>query len=98
ELLGNKLRDYMPDEFWGLNEPVIVYDQVVEKGRWRPEGLEICRAAGLTPDLDARGVFTEDELQNHYDAAMPGSQRAHVVRNVLRHFREGSRLEGIRAA
>ncbi|MBI3366404.1 hypothetical protein HY041_02125 [Candidatus Roizmanbacteria bacterium] len=39
EEIGTTLSEEMPDLFWGTYHPVILYDQCVEKGKWKPEGL-----------------------------------------------------------
>jgi hypothetical protein len=98
ETLGTQLSEEISHPFWGVYEPVIVYDQCVEKGKWKPEGLAICREAGVQVDLGTRAAFTEEELSNHYSTISFNSQRYFSKRNAISEFRTGRRLIGLRCA
>jgi hypothetical protein len=97
ELLGSRLSDYLPDRIWGVRQPALVYDHAVEKGRWTPHGLEICRAAGVVPDLSRRGAFTAAELDTHERAAILASRQALRKSEAINHFKLGHRRAGLRA-
>ena len=97
EMIGNKMRNYMPEEIWGVYDAPIVYEQVVEKGKWKPSGLEICRAAGLEVDLSKRGVFSEAELQKHYEGGK--LDRIYPYKSAaITAFSAGHRVNGLRNA
>ena len=96
ELTGSQMSDRMPDPIWGVMEPAIVYEQSVEKGKWRPQGLAICRAAGITPDLARRGAFSEHELHEHEESGRPAARFAARKNDAIRNFRQGRRSEGLR--
>ena len=89
EEFGTRLSTKMPEAVWGSYEPVIDYAQCVEKGRWKPEGLAICRAAGVDIDLKARPAFTEDELRDHLLASERGSRLSEIQRESIASFRAG---------
>jgi hypothetical protein len=98
EAVGTPLSEDMPEEFWASRTPAIVYDQCVEKGRWKPSGLEICRAAGVEVNLAARPTFTAADLQLHYEAARAGVERYLPKERALKAFLRGSRAAGLRHA
>lgn len=98
EAIGTQLSEDMPDPFWGLYEPAIVYDHGVEKGKWKPEGLAICREAGVQVDLGPRPVFTEEELSAYYSAIAFQSQSHLNKRGAISEFRAGRRLSGFKSA
>jgi hypothetical protein len=96
EFLGTQLARGMPDAIWGVREPALVYDQAVEKGRWRPQGVAICLAAGVEIDRGARPVFTREELERHERSAIPGARFAERKHAALDRFEEGDRVSGLR--
>jgi hypothetical protein len=96
ELLGSQMSDYMPERVWGARSPVIVYDHGVEKGRWRPQGLAICRAAGVDVDFAKRDVFSEDDLQSLAAASSDDAEFAEHQTDALLEFRRGSRTSALR--
>lgn len=98
EVLGTALSNRLPEPFWGVYESVIRYDQAVEKGKWKPAGLRICQEAGVPVDLTARGTFTEEELQSHFDRYAAESEAEDRKRRMLHLFRGGRRLRGLAAA
>lgn len=96
ELLGSQMSDYMPDRIWGVMQPVLVYDQAVEKGRWRPQGLAICEAAGIGVDLEKRGAFSMAELEQHEQSGMASAEFAARKTQAVAHLRQGRRAAGLR--
>jgi hypothetical protein len=62
EGIGSLVSDTMDGKFWGVYEPPIDYCNAVVLGKWMPEGLQVCREAGLEVDLQARGAVSEAEL------------------------------------
>jgi hypothetical protein len=96
ELLGSQMSDYMPERVWGVRSPVIVYDHGVEKGRWRPQGLDICRAAGVGVDVTKRGVFSEQDLEALTAASSVDAEFAEHQTDALLDFRRGSRASALR--
>ena len=96
ETVGTQLSQYMADDFWATYRPAIFYTQAVEKGKWKPEGLAICREAGIEVDLGAREVFGEDELRRHHRGAELCYQSYEAKHSALRHFRAGERVQGVR--
>jgi hypothetical protein len=95
ELVGSQMSDYMPDRFWGVMQPALVYDQAVEKGRWRPQGLAICEAAGVRVDLEKRGAFSMAELQRHEESGLASAAFAERKTSAVARFREGRRAAGL---
>lgn len=98
ELLGSMQSEEFGDEFWEVTEPVLWYEQAIEKGRWKPSGLAICADAGVSVDLTARPRFTEEELRAHFAEAERGVLRFARYHEALSHFRRGERRQGARVA
>jgi hypothetical protein len=96
EQVGTQMSDFMPDRIWGVREPALVYDHAIEKGRWRPQGIEICREADVVVDFSKRGTFTVVELQRHEQAGFPAAEFAARKTLAIRRFSEGRRAAGIR--
>jgi hypothetical protein len=96
ELVGSQMSDYMPDRIWGVMRPALVYDQAVEKGKWRPQGLAICDAAGVRVDLERRGVFSMAELERHEQAGVESAAFAERKTRAVARFRQGRRAAGLR--
>ena len=96
EMVGSQMSDFMPDRIWGVRQPALVYDHAVEKGRWRPQGLAICRDAGLGVDLSKRPAFTAEELRRHEEAGLASAQVPIRKIEAIRNFRKGRRLAGLR--
>ncbi len=95
ELIGSQMSDHMDDRIWGVYEPALKYDHGVEKGRWRPQGLAICRDAGIAVDLTSRGMFTATELERHEQTGAAAAQFAARKTHALKLFREGRRLQAL---
>jgi hypothetical protein len=96
ELVGSQMSEFMPDRIWGVMQPAVVYDQAVEKGRWRPQGLAICRDAGVDVDLSKRGAFTESELRQQERSGIASATLAIRKTAAIRRFRQGRRRAGMR--
>lgn len=61
ELKGSPMSDNMPDEFWGINKPVIYFRHAVERGKWLPRGLTTCKKEGINVNLNARPAMSTKE-------------------------------------
>jgi hypothetical protein len=96
EMVGSQMSEFMPDRIWGVMKPALVYDHAVEKGRWRPQGLEICRQAGVPVDVSARGAFTASELLEHERAGVESGRLAMRKTAAINFFKLGRRAEGWR--
>jgi hypothetical protein len=96
ELVGSLMSEFMPDQIWGVREPALVYDHAIEKGRWRPQGIAICDAAGIEVDFSVRGAFTAAELDGHAKAGAESSTLAAEKTEAIRDFKEGRRWTGLR--
>lgn len=94
ELLGTQLSEFTPDIFWCSRKPAIVYDHGLEKGKWKPEGIAICKEAGVQIDLTSRPVFTKEELETHY-MITKGSPHYNIKHNAIVNFRLNCRKEGL---
>ena len=98
EVIGSALSNHEPERFWAVYEPAIVYDQVIEKGKWKPEGLQLAIEAGVKPDLGTREVFSPQQLAEHIERASAGARPYQEKSSVIREFRAGRRGHGIRKA
>lgn len=96
EMVGSQMSEYMPDRIWGVRQPALVYDQAVEKGKWRPQGLAICNAAGVPVDLERRGAFSMTELEEHEHAGIASAKFAERKSQAVAQFRQGRRAGGLR--
>lgn len=98
EVLGSRISESLEEPFWSVFDPVVVYDHGVEKGKWKPAGLEICRKAGVKVDLQQRDIFTEETLQEHLSRNDSDSEYAKARHETIESFMSGDRLAGIRHA
>jgi hypothetical protein len=96
ELIGSQMSDFMSDQIWGVIRPALVYDHAIEKGKWRPQGLAICSAAGVRVDLERRKAFSAEELESHEKSRSASSKFAERKTRALARFRQGRRVEGLR--
>jgi len=96
EMIGSQMSEFMSDRIWGVMTPALVYDHGVEKGRWRPQGLEICRQAGVAVDLSARGAFSASELAEHEAAGVESGRLAMRKTAAINFFKRSRRGEGWR--
>jgi hypothetical protein len=98
EHIGSQLSETMPDEFLSPFAPSVLYDHAVEKGKWKPEGLRICREAGIDVKLGDRAAFSKEELERHYlEQELQTFEQAFKQR-TLDSFRAGNRKAGWREA
>ena len=65
EVIGTRLSGSFVEPFWGVYRPPVVYDHVIEKGRWKPSGLALCKEVGLEIDLSRRPAFTVQEWRDY---------------------------------
>jgi hypothetical protein len=95
EMIGTHLSEQLDDAFWAVTRPAVHYAQVIEKGKWKREGLDILRGAGLDPGQLQRGVYSEEELAAHYDRALREGGSSEYRSAALRSFLAGRRLDGV---
>lgn len=95
ELLGSQLSETFDEPFWGVYEPPIVYEHVIEKGRWKPAGLALCREAGIEIDHAARPAFTEEEWRRHNHIHRLRTRLATLRGETVRAFLAGQRKTGL---
>jgi hypothetical protein len=95
EHTGTQMSRYTDHRFLGPFEPAIDYEQVVEKGRWKPEGLAICRELGVSVDFSRRPAFTVQELEAHYQRGVPESQLASIKAQAIDAFSKGRLGDGL---
>ena len=98
EQLGSQMSDDMREEFWGPFRATIVYEHGVEKGKWKPEGLRICREAGVEIDLNARPAFSEAEFAAHAASGVEANAAYALKAQAVASFRQGRRGAGMRNA
>lgn len=96
EELGTALSNRLSESFWGVWRNAIHYEQVVEKGMWKPVGLRICAEAGVAIDQAARGVYSAEALAAHYDRSKDGAEDGEMRRAALNAFSRGHRIDGLR--
>jgi hypothetical protein len=96
EAIGGRLSDRFSEPFWGVYDTVVSYEQVVEKGKWKPAGLALCTAAGIVPDTSVRGVFSDAELIEHLALGNTGVLEYQRKREIERLFSDGRRMLGLR--
>jgi hypothetical protein len=97
EEIGTQMSEQMREEFWGPFRPSVIYDHGIEKGKWKPEGLRICRELGVPVDLAARPAFTDEELRAHMQAGERPSAIAALKASAIDSFRERRRSDGLRS-
>jgi hypothetical protein len=66
EEIGTMLSTKFSEPFWAVYESAIEYSQCVEKGKWKPEGLKICREAGVIVNPELRPAFSSEELEDYF--------------------------------
>ena len=94
ETIGTHLSNQLTDEFLGPYDFVIATEHAVEKGKWRPVGIEICRRAGVEPDLNTRPQLSLEELQSL--TMSDGFSEAQIEATLA--FRLGRRQHGWKVA
>lgn len=95
EEIGTMLSAKLSQPFWAVYESAIEYSQCVEKGRWKPEGLEICRRANISADLSARRAFTPEELVCYFKTTEAACLPHEQIRRAVRHFVVGDWEKGL---
>lgn len=96
EEIGTILSEGMPDQFWGTYRPAILYDQCVERGKWRPEGLKHCRNIGIEVDLTVRQILSEDDVRRLLLAEESERLFSDLKRSTILKFKAGKRIEGLK--
>lgn len=94
EHVASIMSDDLPELFLGPLVPYITYDHGVEKGKWKPAGLEICGEAGAEIDLNARPAFSASELDAHLKAGGHASKLHDLKMSSITAYLGGSRLKG----
>jgi hypothetical protein len=97
EEIGTRLSTRLEPPFWGVYQREIDYVQSVEKGKWKPEGLALCRQAGVPVDLDRRPAFAAHEWEEYVanviaENSRPGMQ----MQRAIRCFTTGQTWAGVR--
>src|SRR5258708_6971033 len=95
ETIGTHMSEGLDDPFWAVVRPAIEYEQAIEKGKWKPEGLAILRNAGLDASALTRGVFSEADLVSHYNRSREESAISEHRGAALRSFLAGRRIDGL---
>lgn len=96
EDIGTYISKRLNEQFWGLYAPAIVYSQCVEKGKWKPEGLEICREAGVEIQSEARDAFTPQEMEVYFHDVDKKAHSALEIQTGIKHFKTGHKSKGFR--
>lgn len=94
EHLGSTMCEFMDEQVWGPLVPYLVYEQGVEKGRWKPSALSICRNAGASVDFSARPAFSDEELEHHFCSGIISAEAHGLKMNAIRAYLLGRRIEG----
>lgn len=94
EHLGSTICEFMDEEIWGPLVPYIVYEQGVEKGKWKQSALAICRDAGVQVDLTARPAFSDAELERHFSSGAVSAGIHELKMAAMRAYLHGRRMEG----
>jgi hypothetical protein len=79
---------------WGVYRPVLKYRHGVERGRWLPQGLKICRDAHVAVDRRSRPAMTRWEVLARHGQVLRGlfsrlyyvtcqRTRSRMIRGVL---------------
>ena len=95
EQIGTQLCELLDDPFWGVTSAAINYDHAIEKGKWKPAGLEILAQAGVQPGNLSREIFSDAQLATHYARTVKESERVQYRSAALRCFLGGRRREGL---
>lgn len=96
EQIGTQLSETFDAKLWAVTSPTINYDHAIEKGKWKPAGLQILKQAGLSPGDLRRQTFSNEQLAAHYAAVVVESELTHYRSAALRSFLAGQRREGLR--
>lgn len=96
EHMGSTMCEFMDEQVWGPLVPYIVYEQGVEKGKWKQTALDICRSAGAQVDLAARSAFSNAELERHFSSGEASAGIHGLKMDAMRAYLYGRRMEGTR--
>jgi hypothetical protein len=96
EEIGSQMSDSMPEVFLESTETAISYEHGVERGRWKPRGLEICREGGVPVDLSARSAFSPEELEQQRKRRARATALYQLRQKGVHQLVAGARLEGWR--
>jgi hypothetical protein len=96
EHVGTQMAKRSEHRFFGPFASLVDYDHAIEKGKWKPEGLAICAAAGL-PVVPQRSVFTDEQLQDHLQKGLAEYRASSLRAAAVNAFARGERLFGLRA-
>lgn len=96
EEIGTEIASKFEEEFWAVYESAVSYDQFVEKGKWKPEGLDFCHKHNVIPDLSKRQHFTDDEWRQYQVSQKAAVELYDLKMNSEKNFLAGNRLHGIR--
>jgi hypothetical protein len=97
EQYGTQMSEYSGDVFLGPVRPALVYEHVVEKGRWREAAVRICREHGIDLDVAARGVVTAEELASLVSRGTRDNAMAASKAEAIDSFRRANRRRGLSA-
>ncbi len=94
ELSGSQLSSKFFDQFYCVWKPAILYLNGVERGKWRQEGVALCREAKIDVDLAHRPMLTEEEI----DAYHKSLRVVNLKNESLAYFLNGDRYKGFETA
>jgi hypothetical protein len=97
EVLASTLSARLRERLWGVKQTAIQYDQVVDKGRWKPKGRRMLHEAGVVA-AHSRPILTEEELAANEAALLALEPQAQRKTALEGHFRRGDRAAGIKVA
>ncbi len=95
EEIGTQISWSIEDPFWGIYKPLIEYSQCVEKGKWKPEGLEICKKAGVPVNDGVRQQFSDEELRQHLYNVEKNSYIPLQIQTAIRNFTQNKHNTGL---
>lgn len=96
EEIGTTLSESIDDSFWAAYEPAVDYAQCVEKGKWKPEGIEICRKSDVHIDFKKRSAFSEQELLSYFESGAAKSAIALKKADALHKFIQKDRKNALK--
>lgn len=94
EHTASTMAEFMDAQVWGPLKPYLVYEQGVEKGKWKPSVLEICHNLGAEVDLNSRSVFGAAELDAHLNLSSTASRAHNWKIAAIQEYQMGHRIKG----
>jgi len=94
EHTASTMAEFMDAQVWGPLKPYLVYEQGVEKGKWKPSALKICHNCGAEVVLKSRSVFAQEELDAHLNSSSTASRAHDQKMAAIQAFQAGNRLKG----